>query len=689
MKDPTKPLKPVNEHGNSVSHRDEAKGGYSLTALEDLLSDCDTQPEWRPRADKAHAYYDFQKQLTPEKIQKIRQQWGIEPTQINLVHGVINGVLGQEAKSRTDVKLEADDDDFADATEALNQKHKEAQRETNIDMMTSGMYADGVKGGVGWVEVSKATDPLDYPYRVKVINRRDIWWDMRPGMDLGLAECRWQVRKRWVDLDEAVAAMPEHKDILKACIYGWDTFNLPDDDANPLTLAYNRERNTRIQRQDWADARRRMVKFYEVWYRVPAETVVIEMARGRAVQLDPSNPLHVQAVERGLYPVRKTKTMQIRMALFAGPHRLLDTGTTRRRFPYIPFFAFRDDEDGSPYGLIEGMIAPQDEFNDRRQMVNWMLQARQLQMDSDALDLSHNTISDVVETMMRPDFVAITNPNRRNAQGLRIGNDLQLQREQFELMQDSKQLIQDVPRVYSSMLGNAATGVTSGVANNLLIEQGMVAMGELNDNFRFARRLVHESLLDLIVEDHLDEDLQVRVGTGKGRRTIVLNTWGPNGEPINRIKDAPIRVGLSDVPSTAGMRMQEQQLLGQVIQALAGVPQALAVLAPAYVEGSTLSNRKQMAEDLRTALGVPQAEDKEAAMQAQQQAQQAAQEAQAIQKAVATAEAEKKQAEALEAKARVDFLGSQTLKNIAEVTQMTAANEDELIAQAIQEAMAS
>jgi hypothetical protein len=71
------------------------------------------QPDWRPRADIAHAYYDF-KQLSPEQQHRIRRDMGIDPRQTNLIHGVVNGVLGQEAARRTDVKVEADDDELAD-----------------------------------------------------------------------------------------------------------------------------------------------------------------------------------------------------------------------------------------------------------------------------------------------------------------------------------------------------------------------------------------------------------------------------------------------------------------------------------------------------------------------------------------------------------------------------------------------
>jgi hypothetical protein len=687
-----KPIKPPFD--GPATTQDHAKDGFSLYALENLVRDCDGQPDWRPRADVAHAYYDF-KQLSAERQHQIRRDMGIDPRQTNLIHGVINGVLGQEARARTDVTLQADDEETADVCDALSKTMKEAQRETCADMAVSNGYAGQVKGGVGWVEVSRASDPLDYPYRVEDRHRNEIYWDWR-ATDLGLKTARWQVRVRWEDLDEAEALMPEHREILRSCVNGWNLANLPDDLTSAVRIAYNNERRTTIHRDQWLDSTRRRIKFYEVWYRVPAEVVVMQVSPTRRIVFDENNPLHQLAVQRGRVRLERSVTRQVRMALFAGPHRLLDVGTKRRHFPYVPFFAFRDDEDRSPYGLIEGMISPQDEYNERRQMINWMLRARQIQMDSDALDKEYNTIADITETAGRPDMVAILNPQRRNANALKIGNDLTLQREQVDVMQDAKQLIQDVPRVYGTQLGNAPAGVTSGVAINSLTEQGAVAMGELNDNYRFARRMVFEQLLDLIIEDHLEEELKVAVGQGSNRRIITLNTYNPQtGEPVNRVKDAPVKVGLGDLPNTPAFRMQEQQTLGQIIQALAGDTQALAILTPAYIEGSTLANRTQMADDLRRMKGIPTAGDRQA--QKQNEAAQAAalQQAQELQQRGAMAKVAKDEAQAAEATARAAQTETETQLMLGNATQPAVAidpvadplaDEDALIAEALQAA---
>lgn len=649
--------------------RDLAKGGFNLSHMEQLVSDCEDQPAWRERADVAAAYVDG-KQLTELQEAALRAEGMSDVKPTNLIGRVVRGVLGQEARSRTDVRVEADEDEYNDLCDVFNVRMAEAKRETYADQAISNAYFGQVAPGIGWVEVARNSDVLDYPYRVMDVHRSEMWWDMR-AKDILLRDARWVVRKRWQDLDELEAAMPQFKEIFQQVSNGWSgfAFDTTIDESNPLYAAYrNEDRWGSLQRRmDWWDSARKRIKLYEVWYKVMAKAVCLYFSPTHRVLFDPNNMSHVQAVNSGKVPIRQGLTRQVRMALYAGPHRLLDYGTKRRNFPYVPFIAYRDDEDNSPYGIVEGMIAPQDEYNARRIRINWLLRARQIIMDGDALDTKANTLAQVVQTVNRPDMTVILNENRKNknANAFRVESNLALQREQVDVMQDAKQNIQDVPGVYGSQLGQAASGVTSGIANSLLIEQGTVAMGEINDNYRHARRMVYENLMDLMVEDHSTANMPVKIGRGSARRVVVLNEWDPQAnEILNNTADAPLRVGLGEVPSTPAFRIQQQQQVAGIIEALAKVsPQAAAVMVPSFVESTDLPDRTERADDMRRVLGIPTAGDRKAAEQ--QQEQQAAEQA---------AEKELKQRAASlaldEAAAKVDKIESETSLNLAKVTQI-------------------
>jgi hypothetical protein len=743
-----KPLAPYSDRPADASRDFAGAGAFSLHALERMLRDCAEQPDWRLRAKLCAAYYDG-KQLSELQRWNIRQE-DLEERAINLIRPVINSVLGQEARSRTDVKLEADDDEYADVAEVLSVRLKEAERETRAHMAISNGYSSGVKKGLGWAHVCRNSDPLAYRYRFEDVPIDEIWWDWRGQRGTVLDDrCRWLVRMRMQDLDELEAAFPDKREILQRSINGWaDYVNtegnlLGEPESIDMTEAWENQRSFSVSmtRFDWIDTARKMVKVYEVWYRVPAVAVILHVSPIKRVVYNENDPRHVEAVSRGLVKISKGITSQVRRALYAGPHRLLDEATTRRRFPYIPFFAFRDDSDASPYGLIDGMVAPQDEYNERRLRIQWMLKARQIQMDSDALDTEYNTIEDIADAVMRPDMVAITNPNRtnKNQAAITIKNDLSMQKEQFEVMGDSKELIQHTAGRFNSQLGNAQ--VQSGIANSLLIEQGEQSMGEMNDNYVTFRRTAFEQLVDLISEDMSAPQIRVPIGTGKARRVVVLNTWetptqpavDPNtgqpaldaqGAPVmvaagppqpkNMVADAEVRTALAEAPNTPAYRMQTQDQIAKIIQAVSANPKATAILTPAYIESTSLPNRQQVADDLRKISGLPQPGDKEGQARADAMQQQvlqkelqnkdAKEEAEVVEHQTA---AERNRAQARQATASATLIEQRVAANI-EVEQGRAdlvdtithaelniaqarkaageVDEDQLIQQALQEA---
>jgi len=693
VKEALTPVAPTDPGGRDS--RDQATGGYDLLSLERLIRDTHEQPgDWRHRTDLCHAYYDGKQLTQQQQLNCIAE--GLEPRSTNLIQRVVNSVLGYEAKTRADVRIEADDDEVADIVDVYNDSMKEAQREAMVDMAVSQAYAGQVKGGVDWVEVSRDQDPLNYPYLVREVHRSEIYWDWR-AKDFMLRDARWMVRMQWHDLDELEAAMPKHRQILRLMSNSWEGWaaNMLIDEHMQYTdmqRAFDNFRRFTITSNEWLDSRRKQVKMYEVWYKVPAYAIVLRMGPTRTVLYDEKDPVHVQAVARGLVKVEKVLTRQVRRALFAGPYRLADDATTRRNFPYIPFFAFRDDETRAPYGLIDGMISPQDEYNERRLRIQWLLKARQVTVDNDALDQEKNNFVDLENNVQRPDMLLILNAARKNANGVVISSNLSLQREQLEAMQDAKQLIQEQPGVYGSQLGQAQGGVTANSAMQTLVEQGVTSMGELNDNFRMGRRMVYEAILELINQDHATRDLKVSTGIGAARRVVVLNTVDKQtGAPINQTKDVPIRVGMSDAPTTQSARAAQATQVSEIIKALAFNPQAAAVMVTPYLEAANLDSetKRQTIEDFRKAVGMPPVSSRAARAAADQAAAAEASKQGAMKEALAAATVDKAHAEVAETISKTELNDAAAKEKLAKAAVATTPLQDhlqQLIAEAFAEA---
>ena len=684
--------------------RDQAgrSGGLALAELELKLADMENEPDWRTSANKCADYYDH-KQSSQERIQRSLET-GEPMSTINLIQRTINGALGQEAKTRLNWKVSPDSNAFADVASVFGEKLTEAQREARTDMAISEAYSSMLRCGIGWVEVNRSPDPLAYPYRVTAVHRNEVWWDWRSKLS-DLSDAQWMVRQRWADLEEVKVLLPQHAALLEM-----GTQTGPITDAMARTILSNNSgefesihmtrRTFSRTEEEWLDnSLRKRVRLYAVYYKRHRQVTAMVIGTKR-VEFNPKNPYHVAMVLRGAAKLMKGPSYEMRKAMFAGPFRLSDEALPGRHFPLVPFICYRADDDFTPYGLVHGMIEPQDEFNERRSRLLWLLKAKQVFADSDSLDTQYNNLVDLAREVMRPDAVFITNPNRRNPNGLRIEMNPQLGAEQAQVMEDAKTLIQDVPGLYAPQFGGNRIGAESGVALNSLMEQSSASLGETSDNYRTSRQLVGDALMCEISQDLKGEELSVMVGSGRKRRTIVLNTKDQQGLPVNSVDDAQVKVALGDVPTTPSFKAQQQVLLGQALSAAGNNPLAQAVLIPAMLEAGDLEHRDEYAKWMRQQAGVPEPDDMaDEEMQAQQQKaaqDQAAKTAAINERAMAAdlamkeAQAMKTQAETMLTQAKQALTEIQTIKTQVEAEKLaTEPDEDEQVAQLFAEADAA
>lgn len=562
------------------------------------------QPTWRVEADKASEYYAGN-QLDPGLAAELQQK-GMGPLVTNLIAPTVNILLGTEAKTRSDWRVIADSDDYQEVAEAQSAKLFEAEREARADRACSDAYAAQIVSGIGWVEVARNSNPFEYPYRVQAIHRREMFWDWRAKKP-DLSDAKYVIRKRWYDIDEVVSFFPESADVIRAAGTGWPALWL-ERAKEDITLmhAFDTERRLSMEDWEWRNFNNRTVAVTEVWYRVFVTGMVLDLP-DRTVELDMTNPMHMMALAYGKVTPKKAVYSKLRRAFFVGMHKLADDDMGQSGLPYIPFWGYREDLTQIPYGVVRSMIGPQDEVNARRRKLLWQLSAKRVVVDSDALDTRYNDFSDVVNEVARPDAVVVLNPQRRNAQGFMVDPNAGLSEQQFRIMEESKQAIQEVAGVFNAMMGRESSA-NSGLAINSLVEQGNTGAAEINDNYRYARRLVGERLLKLINEDLAGKPVNVVSGEiGTKRRIIKLNQ--PAIDPqtgmkylMNDVSKAKTKVALEDVPSTPAYRAQMQVMLAEVMKSLP--PQLQATMAPYFIESTELKDRHEIATQMKRAMGI-------------------------------------------------------------------------------------
>ncbi len=588
--------------------------------VEMFLREIKHQPHWRREADRAADYYDGN-QLTAETVEKLKER-GQPPLITNLIKPTVDTVLGMEAKTRSDWRVRPEDDDQCpdELAEGLSVKLKHAEIESRADRAVSDAYAAQIKAGLGWVEVAREHDPFKCPYRVKYVHRREIFWDWRAESP-DLCDARYLIRRRWLELEHAIALMPQYATLFRMLTGGWAGFDPLIETDTKLVQSWEIERDTRMSAEDWRDMERLRVCLYEIWYRKWVRGFVLTLPNGTSLEADFNNPRHNEAIVAGIAKIKQATFQKVRLAWYCGPHFLYDVPSPYKHnmFPYVPFFGHREDLTGVPYGLIRAMISPQDEINARKSKMLWSLNSRRVVTDSDAV-LDHGKAAAEVA---RPDAYIILNANRKPQSAFKVDPGGELAAQQYQAMQEAKQEIAESSGIHKAMQGQTS-GATSGLAINSLVEQGLNTLAEINDNFRYSRRLVGEMLFELVKQNLLQGPSKVTIGEGKSKRVIPINVPvrdPQTGQPVivNDLAAVKAKIVLDDIPSTPTYRMQQLQMLTEITKSLP--PQLQGFVIDFVIEATDMPRRHELADRLRAAVGIQDPEQQEAAAQAQQEAQ--------------------------------------------------------------------
>lgn len=606
MKNETNTMATKNDNG--------ATPRFSQRQLQALCSDIDSQPKWRDAANKACAYYDGD-QLPPEVLQVLKDR-GQPMTIHNLIAPTVDGVLGMEAKTRTDLLVMSDDpdDETEKLAEAINAEFADACRLGNMNKARSDAYAEQIKAGLSWVEVRRNSDPFGPEFKVSTVSRNEVFWDWL-SREADLSDCRWLMRRRWMDTDEAKATFPGMAQVIDYAIDDWRGFvdtTVTEGQPSPLMSAWEEYQSWDRKENEWLQRERRRVLLQVVYYRTFDRLPVMALSSGRVVAFDKNNLMHAVAVASGRVQVRVGRVSRIREAWFVGPHFIVDRpcSAPQGMFPLVPFWGYRKDKTGEPYGLISRAIPAQDEVNFRRIKLTWLLQAKRVIMDEDATQLSDN---DLMEQIERPDGIIKLNPARKNQKSVadvfRVEQDFQVAGQQFQVMQESEKLIQDTMGVYSAFLGQDSNA-SSGVAISNLVEQGATTLAEINDNYQFACQQVGRLLLAYLLDGlkkRRNHAVVINRDDRQRRQTIVLNAEGDNGELTNDISRLNTHIALAPVQQTPAFKAQLAQRMSEVIQGLP--PQVQAVVLDLWVNLLDVPQKQEFVERIRAALGTPKSPD--------------------------------------------------------------------------------
>ena len=579
------------------------------TEFAEIIDEAVDQPQWRAAADKEADYADGN-QLDSELLRR-QKAMGIPPAKENIIGPAIAAVCGYEAKTRTDWRVTPDGNpDGQDVADALNFRLNQAERYSKADRAMSEAFKPMAAVGLGWVEVAREPDPFGYPYRCRYVHRNEIYWDMR-AKEPDLSDARWLLRERFVQTSRAADAFPQHAELIRNArsVHSMGAYApelLEGGVSTGLQSSADGSRAWTTREYTWYRSTSDEVCIVELWYRRWVPTMVLKTKTGRVVEFDEGNPNHVAVVEAGLGMLKKATVARIRRSYWMGPVLLHDDATPypHPHFPYVPFWGYREDMTGVPFGLVRDMVFPQDNLNSTLARLRWGMMATRTERTKDAVAMADDVFRRQVG---RVDADIVLNADAMARPGARfeVKRDFQLNNQQFQLMQDSRAALERVSGITAAMQGRTGTA-RSGLQEQTQLEQSQVSIAALMDNFSAGRTLVGELLMAMVIED-LGQDEEVIVIEGdtlNPPRTVTLNHPEVDEQTgqvylSNDVQRTRMKVALEDVPSSSSFRAQQLNSLSEAIKSLP--PQSQIVMMPFLVDLMDLPRKKEVVEALRNA----------------------------------------------------------------------------------------
>lgn len=599
---------------NPTTTTDELQDGRDEPITRDefasIVRESLAQPPWRAQADHEADYADGN-QLSTALLQRMKDM-GIPPAKENIIGPAIRAVCGFEAKTRTDWRVTPDGDPGGqDVADALNFKLNQAERHSKADRALSAAFKPACAVGIGWVEVSRSSNSLEFPYKCRYIHRNEIWWDMK-AIEPDLSDARWLYRRRWVSRTRAARMFPDHAILIRNGADKWiaefSIQELEGGQTTGLQAAADAHRAWTTVEDAYYNEENKTVCITELWYRRWVTTVMLKMKDGRAVKYDEENGLHQAALSLGRGKLVEELLPVVRRSYWMGPHCLFDGPSPypHPHFPYVRVIGSQEDLTGIPFGLVRDMLFPQDNLNSTISKLRWGMSVVETIRTKGAVAMPDAQFRQMA-SRVDADFVLDADHMAQPGAKFERKRDFQLNGQQFQLMQDSRAAAAGVSGVTPSFQGQNGTA-TSGVQEQTQVEQSQVSLADLMDNFKEARAMVGEMLMALIIEDIGKEETVVVIEGDvlNPPRTVVLNKPEVDAHTgivllSNDVQRTRLKVALEDVPSSSSFRAQQLNALSESVKA--APPEIQQVVMPFMIDLMDLPRKKEVVEAIRNAQG--------------------------------------------------------------------------------------
>lgn len=547
---------------------------------------------------------------------------GQAPVVYNEIKPTIDWMIGTERRMRIDYKVMPRRKEGADDAEAKTSLLKYLSDTNKSPYHRSRSFDDAIKSGMGVLETGLRGDPTEELLFERYQDWRSTLYDSN-GVEPDMSDSRYFFR--WKDLDEdiALAYFADRSDIVKASVKNEGSSEPSDWYVGQRTDPSEdwQPRTGRYQPYDGApftSSQRKIVRFYECWYRKPVMRKIFINGDLSGKKFDANNPDHVAAANEG-YGLYDKMEMEVRVAIYTSVGIVFEGASPYRhnRFPFVVTWCYRRKRDNAPYGAIRALRDPQEGLNKRHSKAHWILSSNGVIMEKGAVD----DLEETREELARPDHMIVVNAGKR----FETDRDVSLADEHLQLMAQDAQYIRKIGGVNDDNLGRQ-TNAVSGIALQHRQDQGTIATTEPFDNHRFALQQLGEMELSMI-EQFYSEAKVIRIVGGRGNAKFMeLNVPGEDGRILNDMTamQADFVMSEQDYRTTLRQAMQESlfEIVGKIAQMGGGGLQAALNMLDLVVDMDGLPNREELMSRIRKINGQrdPDAEITPEEQQAEQEA---------------------------------------------------------------------
>jgi hypothetical protein len=497
----------------SVQERHEKRKSW-------FIGEASRQATNRAMMAKCEDYYDGN-QWAYEHAAELKKR-GQSPVVYNEIKPTIDWLIGTERRARVDfiVIAEQEGDEAEEDARLKTKLMKYLDQCNRASFERSYAAEDAFKAGVGWIEVGLRGDKSGPPVYVGAESWRNILYDSQ-ATKRDLSDGRYIFRIKVVDLDVAIAMIPDKKKELEECAQvGDDADILRDWMGSGLITGLDAFAKTKTDELDFMTPNpvdlfntRKRVLLLECWSREPFSNT-----------------------EPGPFGIADPISWKMMCSIMTEKHTLIESWSPFRHdlFPFIPVWAYRDKRTGLPYSPIKQLMGPQDGLNQRKSRSLYEASSNQMKVEKGAIDEEVMDLMEVRAELDDPNGIAVF------ADGALSGGKVQERTDQskanfhLQLAQQDIMAIRQMSGVTGENRG-LDTNSVSGKAVLAKQDQGSLLTMELFDNILFSRQIEGELVLS-VSEQFITAPMTVITSTDTSKfEYSSVNQRQPDGTYLNDI----------------------------------------------------------------------------------------------------------------------------------------------------------